>query len=58
MTMTVVEYLVARDGVTTGKGLAFDYLLAGDGVYLAAESDPLERSRASRRLPLCAACHP
>src|SRR6266536_2842074 len=40
--MAMVEYLVARDGVPTRQGLAFDYLLAGDGVYLAAENDNLQ----------------
>lgn len=38
----MVEYLVARDGVPFRKGLAFDYLLAGDGVYLAAGNDALD----------------
>ena len=38
----MVEYLVARDGVPTRQGLAFDYVLAGDGVYLVADSDALE----------------
>jgi len=38
----MVEYLVARDGVPTRQGLAFDYLLAGDGVYLAAGNDDLD----------------
>src|SRR5688572_22848352 len=38
----MVEYLVARDGVPFRKGLAFDYLLAGDGVYLAASNDALD----------------
>jgi hypothetical protein len=38
----MVEYLVARDGVPFRKGLAFDYLLAGDGVYLAAENEHIE----------------
>lgn len=38
----MVEYLVARDGVPTRQGLAFDYLLAGDGIFLVAENDDLE----------------
>ncbi|MCC6175902.1 MAG: hypothetical protein IT305_11405, partial [Chloroflexi bacterium] len=42
MTVGLVEYLVARDGVPFRKGLAFDYVLAGDGVYLAAENDDLQ----------------
>ena len=40
--MGMVEYLVARDGVPTRQGLAFDYLLAGDGVYLVAGNDALD----------------
>jgi len=38
----MVEYLVARDGVPFRKGLAFDYVLAGDGVYVAATNDALD----------------
>jgi PRTRC genetic system protein A len=41
VTATFVEYLVAREGVPCRKGLAFDYLLAGDGVYLVADNDHL-----------------
>lgn len=41
MTAALVEYLVARDGVPFRQGLAFDYLLAGDGVYLVADNDHL-----------------
>jgi PRTRC genetic system protein A len=40
--MGMVEYLVARDSVPTRQGLAFDYLLAGDGVYLATGNDDLD----------------
>lgn len=40
--MGMVEYLVARDGVPSQQGLAFDYLLAGDGVYLVAGNDALD----------------
>jgi hypothetical protein len=40
--MGIVEYLVARDGVPARRGLAFDYVLAGDGLYLVADSDALE----------------
>ena len=32
---------MARDGVPFRKGLAFDYLLAGDGVYLVADNADL-----------------
>jgi PRTRC genetic system protein A len=40
--MGMVEYLVARDGVPTRQGLAYDYVLAGDGVYLVASNDALD----------------
>lgn len=40
--MTLVEYLVARDGVPSRRGLAYDYVLAGDGLYLAAANRYLE----------------
>lgn len=36
--MAIVEYLVARDGVPSRHGLAYDYVLAGDGVYLVTEN--------------------
>lgn len=39
--MSVVDYVVARDGVPARSGLAYDYVLAGDGLYLAAENDDL-----------------
>ena len=42
MTPALVEYLVARHGVPFRKGLAFDYLLAGDGLYLVAANEDLE----------------
>jgi PRTRC genetic system protein A len=41
VTAALVEYLVARDGAPHRKGLAFDYLLAGDGVYLVADNEHL-----------------
>ena len=41
MTPALVEYLVARDGVPFRQGLAFDYLLAGDGLYLVADNEHL-----------------
>ena len=34
----LVDHLVARDGVPPRSGLAYDYVLAGDGLYLAAEN--------------------
>jgi PRTRC genetic system protein A len=41
VTAALVKYLVARDGVPFRQGLAFDYLLAGDGVYLVADNGHL-----------------
>lgn len=35
--MSPVEYLVARNGVPPSCGLAYDYVLGGDGLYVAAE---------------------
>jgi hypothetical protein len=49
VTRPLVEYLVARDGVPCRKGLAFDYLLAGDGVYLVADNADL-----AMRVPIAA----
>jgi PRTRC genetic system protein A len=34
----IVDYLVARDGPPEPSGAAYDYVLAGDGLYLAAQS--------------------
>lgn len=39
--MALVEYLVARDGVPSRRGLAYDYVLAGDGLYLSADNRSL-----------------
>jgi PRTRC genetic system protein A len=38
----LVDYLVARHGVPRRSGLAYDYLLAGDGVYVLAENQHLD----------------
>lgn len=38
MTGMLVDYLIARDGVPAPSGRAYDYLLAGDGLYVAAEN--------------------
>jgi PRTRC genetic system protein A len=48
--MTLVEYLIARDGVPPRRGLAYDYVLAGDGLYLAAQNRFLDV-----RVPVAAA---
>jgi PRTRC genetic system protein A len=37
----LVEYLVARQGLPPRRGLAYDYVLAGDGLFVAAENDLL-----------------
>src|SRR5438105_1634100 len=47
----LVDYLVARAGVPARHGLAFDYILAADGLFVATESDLL-----AVRLPV-AHCH-
>lgn len=40
--MELVEYLVARDGPPPRRGIAYDYVLAGDGLYVVAENEYLE----------------
>lgn len=40
--MPLVDYLVARDGLPAPRGLAYDYLLGGDGLYLAARNRYLD----------------
>lgn len=37
----LVNYLVARDGLPPASGLAYDYVLAGDGLWLAAQNTVL-----------------
>ena len=36
--MPIVDYLVARQGLPPRSGLAYDYVLAGDGLYLVSEN--------------------
>lgn len=38
---SIVDYLVARDGLPVPSGLAYDYVLARSGVYLVAENEHL-----------------
>jgi PRTRC genetic system protein A len=38
----IVDYLVARESLPPRSGLAYDYLLAGDGLYLRCENKHLE----------------
>jgi PRTRC genetic system protein A len=42
VSMALVEYLIARDGMPPRRGLAYDYVLAGNGLYLAAANRYLE----------------
>lgn len=48
--MALVEYLVARDGPPGARGVAYDYLVAGDGLYVAAENE-----RLAARVPVACA---
>ena len=38
----IVDYLVARESLPLRSGLAYDYVLAGDGLYLRCENEHLE----------------
>ena len=40
--MPTVDYLVARDGPPAPCGLAYDYVLGGDGLYVAARNRYLD----------------
>jgi PRTRC genetic system protein A len=40
--MALVDYLIARDGVPSRHGLAYDYVLAGDGLYLVTQNRYLD----------------
>ena len=40
--MALVEYLIARDGVPSQHGVAYDYVLGGDGLYLHTQNRFLE----------------
>ena len=40
--MPLVDYLIAREGLPARHGQAYDYVLAGDGLYLVAENRYLE----------------
>jgi len=59
---TLVDYLVARHGLPPRSGLAYDYLLAGDGLFVAASSAlldvriPVARCRIRGLAPVFAAC--
>lgn len=61
-TPPLVDYLVARNGEPPPRGLAYDYVLAGDGLFLVARSRllhvriPVARCRVRGLPPLYAAC--
>lgn len=40
--VALVEYLIAREGPPPRRGLAYDYVLAGDGLYLVARNRSLD----------------
>lgn len=40
--MALVDYLVAREAVPPRRGLAYDYVLAGDGLYVVAQNRYLD----------------
>jgi hypothetical protein len=42
VTAPLVEYLVARSGLPTGSGLAYDYVFGGNGVFIVAANPLLE----------------
>jgi len=60
--MTLVDYLVARGGPAPRHGLAYDYVLAGDGLYLVTENSllgvrvPVARCAVRGLPPLYSAC--
>lgn len=60
--MPLVGYLVARDGLPPRRGLAYDYVLAGDGLYLVTENHllsvriPVARCTVRGLPPLYPAC--
>lgn len=60
--MALVEYLVARDGLPPRCGLAYDYVLAGDGLYVVAANRyldvrvPVAHARVRGLPPLYPAC--
>ncbi len=41
MSAALVEYLVARNGAPPRRGLAYDYVVAGDGLYVVADNRDL-----------------
>jgi len=62
VTAPVVDYLVARAGMPARSGLAYDYVLAGDGLFVAAANPllqvrvPVARCAVRGLAPIFAAC--
>ena len=58
----MVDYLVARDGLPSRSGQAYDYVLAGDGLYLSTANEwlelrvPVARCSVRGLQPIYAAC--
>lgn len=42
MTPPLVDYLIARRGLPPRSGLAYDYVVAGDGLFVAADNEHLD----------------
>ena len=49
MTPPLVDYLIARRGLPPRSGLAYDYVVAGDGLFVSTENEHL-----SARVPVAA----
>ncbi len=62
MTRPFVDYLIARDGPPDPSGLIYDYLIAGNGIWLAAENAalavrvPVGEARVRGLPPLAGGC--
>jgi len=62
MTMPVVDYLVVQDGLPPRSGVAFDYVLAGDGLFIVTANAwidvriPVARCTVRGLSPVYSAC--
>lgn len=62
MSPPLVDYLVARTGLPSRSGMAYDYVLGGDGLYVAAANEhldvrvPVARCAVRGLPPIHAAC--
>ena len=60
MMTVLVDYLIARDGLPASHGRAYDYVLGGDGLFVAAENRylrariPVAAAQVRGLVPLCA----